>query len=291
MNYQLKNDQLCVTVSSLGAEVVSAVRGDCEYMWQKDPKYWDECAPLLFPICGRMTGGVYTYRGKSYEMGIHGFARFHEYKAEKVGDNALRFTLCENAETLAIYPFKFSFSVLYRLEGDTLYSEVTVTNTGDDILPFTFGAHPGFNLPLEKSKSLTDYYVEYSEPCEPKMIVLSETLAITRNTRSYPTDNGKIHLTHEMFDNDAIFMLNIPDTVTLKTDGGKYFVRLNYPDMPYLGLWKRDHTDAPYVCIEPWCGLPAYDGEVDDFETKEPFFRLGVGKSMTVCYSITYGEN
>ncbi len=289
MNYQLKNDKICVTISSLGAEIISAVRGDCEYMWQKDPKYWDECAPLLFPICGRLVEGMYNYRGKSYELSIHGFARFYEYDVERVGDDALRFTLCDNEKTRAVYPFKFKFSVLYRLSGDALYSEVTVTNNGDDVLPYTFGAHPGFNVPLEKGKALTDYYVKFDKPCAPKKIVMSPACFVTHDTVPYPTDNGKIHLTHEMFDNDAIFMLDIADSVTLECEGAKNYVRVTYPDMPYVGLWKAVHTDAPYVCIEPWCGLPAYDGVIDDFETKEPFIRLKAGENKTVRYSITYG--
>ena len=39
--------------------------------------------------------------------------------------------------------------------------------------------------------------------------------------------------------------------------------------MPFLGLWHAPHTDAPYVCIEPWENLPSVDGGVEDITKKE----------------------
>ena len=68
MNYQLKNDKLTVTVASLGAEILSVKRGDTEYMWQRDPRYWKGTAPVLFPFCGRSWDNVYTYGDKTFEM-------------------------------------------------------------------------------------------------------------------------------------------------------------------------------------------------------------------------------
>lgn len=37
----------------------------------------------------------------------------------------------------------------------------------------------------------------------------------------------------------------------LTSDKGKKSIHVNYPDMPYLGLWHWPKTDAPYICIEP----------------------------------------
>ena len=75
MNYTLKNDLLTITISDLGGELQSVKGNGCEYLWQGDPSYWTGRAPLLFPICGRFFDGRYTYAGKTYEMGTHGFLR------------------------------------------------------------------------------------------------------------------------------------------------------------------------------------------------------------------------
>ena len=36
-----------------------------------------------------------------------------------------------------------------------------------------------------------------------------------------------------------------------------------------FGIWHMPHTDAPYVCIEPWSSLPSRKGVVEDLETQE----------------------
>ena len=38
--------------------------------------------------------------------------------------------------------------------------------------------------------------------------------------------------------------------------------------MTTVGVWHKPETDAPYVCIEPWHGIPADEGKTDDFASK-----------------------
>ena len=76
MIYTLKNDKLTVGISPVGAQVASAISPDgCEYIWQADPAFWGKHGPVLFPICSSLFEGKYTYKGKTYEMGKHGFAK------------------------------------------------------------------------------------------------------------------------------------------------------------------------------------------------------------------------
>ena len=72
LEYILENEMLSLRFSTLGAELLSARRGDFEYIWQGAPGLWREHAPLLFPICSHLTGDIYTYRGKTYAMALHG---------------------------------------------------------------------------------------------------------------------------------------------------------------------------------------------------------------------------
>ena len=64
MNHVIENEALRVTVSSMGAEMISAVdkNDGTEYVWQGDATYWTGHAYNLFPICGRLTEGKYTYK-------------------------------------------------------------------------------------------------------------------------------------------------------------------------------------------------------------------------------------
>ncbi len=290
MLYTLKNEFLTVTLSDIGAEVVSVkCAGDCEYIWQGDEKYWAGQAPLLFPICGRLFTGKYTYGGKQYEMTNHGFARRAAFCAEKLCENSIRFTTKQNEDTLAVYPFDFSLTVVYTLEGNKLLSSICVKNTGKEILPCTVGLHPGFNVPLDGG-SFEDWYIEFEKPCSPDRIMMSETCFLNGKNEAYYLDGGKyLPLHHGLFDNDAIFLARNSREISLRSKKSDRYITVNAPDFPYVGFWHKPCSDAPYVCIEPWCGLPAYDGEIDDFSTKRDMFRLMPDASEELTYSIIFG--
>lgn len=289
MVYTLKNQFLTVGISDKGAEIVSAKSTEgCEYIWQGDEKYWEGQAPLMFPICGRLFGGRYTYGGKEYEMNLHGFARHSTFTVNEADDSHIRLVLTENEESLAMYPTPFSLTVEYRLQDKTLYGSVTVENTGKNVLPFTLGLHPGFNVPLGEGR-FEDCYVEFTEPCSPDKIGLSDTCFITgKNEAFYLEDGRKIPLRHSLFDNDAIFLSRVGGEVCLRSRASDRYVRFNFEGFPYLGLWHAPRTDAPYVCIEPWCGLPSYDGEIDDLSKKRDMFRLCEGDRKNMLYSLTF---
>jgi galactose mutarotase-like enzyme len=103
-------------------------------------------------------------------------------------------------------------------------------------------------------------------------------------------EGGRIlRLRHELFDNDAIFLRNVASGVTLRCADGKRSVHMSYPNLPQLGFWHKPHSDAPYVCIEPWSSYPSPDGKVDDLETKQathPLEPQGVYRNV---YTITFG--
>ena len=105
MNYTISNDKLRVQISDLGAELQSVVNlaDGCEYIWQGDAKYWGDRAPTLFPICGRFFGGKYTYRGKTYEMGSHGFAAKQVFVVSAKKEDSITFALTDNDATRAQY--------------------------------------------------------------------------------------------------------------------------------------------------------------------------------------------
>lgn len=291
MVYFLKNDILTVEVSDKGAEIISVKGADSyEYIWVGDKQYWAGHAPLMFPICGRLFDGKYTYGEKKYEMNLHGFARHSVFSVAEAKDDYIRFELRDSEETLSQYPFPFILTVEYRLCGNKISGNVTVENSGRDILPFAIGLHPGFNLPLGEG-SFEDCYIEFTEPCSPDKIVLSDTCFVTGKNEAFYLDGGKrISLRHSLFDNDAIFLSRASNEVTLRSEVSKKYVRFTFEGFPYLGLWHAPKTEAPYVCIEPWCGLPSYDGEVDDFSRKRDLFRIGAGEKKAMSYTLTFGN-
>ena len=62
---------------------------------------------------------------------------------------------------------------------------------------------------------------------------------------------------------------------------------MDFADMKYLGIWHPVNTDAPFVCLEPWQGSPALDGEITEITTAEDFICLGRKEQKTLNFTIT----
>ncbi len=288
MLYTLKNDKLTATFTTDGAKITSVNDSECEYIWQADARYWANNTPLMFPVCGRFFEAKYMYDGKIYEMGTHGFARNSEFKMESISDDTIVFSLTENEETLKQYPFCFKLTVSYTLDGRKISSTAKIKNTGDVMLPATFGAHPAFNVPLDNG-SFEDWYIEFSEECTPNEIIQTPSGMNTGKKKTYALEDGKIiRLRHSLFDIDSTFFDRMAPSATLKSDKSVRSVTLNYADTPYLGIWHKPASDAPYVCIEPWCGLPSYDGEMTDLATKNDLFHILPNREKCVSYEIIF---
>lgn len=293
MEYILENEQLKVTLSDAGGEIRSIVgkKTGTEYLWQGDPTYWAGRAPVLFPICGRLTEGKYTWKGQTYEMTLHGFARHSTFTAEKVSAEAVTFLLCANEETKKVYPFDFAFRMTYTLTGSTVECRYDVANECEEDLPFAVGGHPGFNVPMEEGKTFEDYRLEFSCVKEARELVFSDTCYDTGKTRAFPLEEGRIlPLRHSLFGIDAVFLTEMCHKVTLGTPGGTRSLTLTFKGFPHLGIWHKPRTEAPYVCIEPWCSVPSPDGVIDDFATKKELTHLKKGETYTNTFEITINE-
>ncbi len=287
MIFKLENDLITVTVAEVGAELVGLKRKSdgTEFIWQGDERYWHGHAPIMFPICGRLTDNKYTYRGEMYEMNLHGFVRKLPFALESRTGDSLTMRFDSSDETRGIYPFDFTLWVTYTLSGAKLSLSARVKSRDDKPMPFAFGFHPGFNVPLGGG-AFEDWFVEFPTACEPQRVVFDGCF-FSDKTQPFALEDGRrMHLTHDLFDLDAVFLKGCPRSVTLRSEKSAHAVTVGYPDMQYVGFWHADHTDAPYVCIEPWQSMPAYFGKVDDLETKRDMNILEAGAEYTTGIEI-----
>lgn len=293
MIYTIENDKICVKINDFGAEVksINGKNSNFEYIWHGSPDYWKRSAIILFPICGRLFNGKYTYNGKEYEMSIHGFANSSVFTVTEHSAEKIVFELRESEETLKIYPFKFLFRVTYTLSGATLRTSLYVENTGNDDLPCSLGGHPGFNVPLSENLKFEDHYIEFETKGTKVKNIFSDTGFDLCKTAPFPLyENNKICLTHELFNSDALFFEENSGTVILKSDKCDRFVKVDYSDATHLGLWQTNKPDTPFVCIEPWHGVPSKDGREDDFATKNELLHLKNGDHYEFHFDITVSE-
>ncbi len=289
MIYTIENEFLIAKFSSIGGELISVKdKNDTEFIWQGDKKYWGGHSPLLFPYCCRLYEGHYTYRGLRYDGEIHGFIRKRELRDIECGEDFIIFRLTSNTETKALYPFDFIYEFKYKLEKNTLVCALTVKNTGVEELYYCNGMHPGFNVPLDGK--FEDWYLEFSEPAKPRRMLFSESKFCSGDEDfSASLESGvRVPLTHSLFDNEAIFLLDAAPAVSIRSDISEHFVRVEYPDSEVIGFWQPEFTDAPFICIEPLCGLPSFDGVIDDLKEKAFARRVDADACHTDTVKITF---
>jgi len=289
MLYTIKNGAMTVTVDSLGAQLMSITAADgTEYLWNGDKTYWGNRSPVLFPAVGRQTEGRYTYKGKSYNLGCHGFARNCEFTPIVEEEGRLILAISDSEETRQVYPFAFEFSVSFELEDKTLAVTYAVENRTRGDMYFGLGSHPGFRIPLEEGKKFEDYSLTFASASQPNRCLLSENYLMASRGVPYYLENGTtLHLRHDLFDNDAVILDHMDKTYTLSAGEGSRGVTLHCPKARYLGVWHTPKTNAPFVCLEPWVSLPARDSIVEDFAQKGDLIRLEAGELYDHTWTIT----
>lgn len=288
MNHSISNEFLTVTAAEDGAQLQSILGPDgTEYLWQGDPKYWSDRALNLFPYVARLTEGAYYLDGEKHHMDIHGLAPYRRFSLAEKSDTAMVLELTSSKDTKAAYPRDFSFRIGYALEGDTLNVTFEVENRDEKVMYFGLGGHPGFNVPLVPGKSFEDYRLRFGEACAPKRVGFTEDCFLNDQDVPFPLENGDtLPLGHNLFDDDAIVLRDMARQVTLECPGEAHGVTVTFPQMAYLGLWHWPRTDAPYVCIEPWCSLPSHKDQIAVFETQKDLISLQPGSVYRNLWSI-----
>src|SRR3954447_6184250 len=143
--HTLRSRAIEATIKADGAELCSLKNADgLELLWQAGPE-WPRHSPVLFPIVGRLKNDQLHHRGKSYPMTQHGFARDQRFEWMEQGTGSCKLLLSDHDETRARYPFAFRLEVSYSVDDADLRVAFDITNTGDEDLPASIGAHPAFN--------------------------------------------------------------------------------------------------------------------------------------------------
>lgn len=283
---ELNNGIISVSISEKGAEIHSIKDSKgLEFIWQGEQGDWSDHAPTLFPVVGRLRDKTYTYMGKEYSLPIHGFAPKAIFEAKKISDSEALFTICDSEETRANYPFAFKFSVEYNLVGNSLKVKYITENTGDSVMYFSVGAHPGFNLPITKGSDAKKYFLEFDEEHVPTAVGVTDKGFINTEREPFALINDKILPLYprEIFI-PTVFLENTSKGVTLKSSNTMHSVHVRFDDFKYLAIW-CNKSDSGYICIEPWTGTPDLEGSSKEFNEKFALTSLNAGESK--AYSLT----
>ena len=288
MQTKLANNELEITIESMGAELKSVRHSDHEYMWNGDPKFWGRTSPVLFPFVGAVTGGEYRHDGKAYKMGQHGFARDMEFELQNIGKNKVTYKLTSDEDTLKKYPFPFALTIGYELKENSLTVSWKVENTGDEELHFAIGAHPAFMCKTDENGTLKGNYLGFDGKKVIKVRKFGDGL-VQDGTYDLETDEeGRIALDEHTFDNGALILENGQvDKISLADSEGHEFVKMTF-SAPLIGIWSPEGKNAPFVCLEPWYGRADAAGFTGDLKDREYEQHLAPNGVFETEYTVTF---
>lgn len=277
----LNNGKIQCKIAEFGAEVTSIVKNGTEYIWQADPKFWARSAPILFPICGGLKNDTYTYEGAAYQLPKHGFAPKSEFTVESVTDDTAVLVLRDSEETRAAYPFSFAFKVTFRLVGEALETVYSIENTGDKTLYCSVGAHEAYATP----EGIEAYDIIFPEKETLYSYALNGNI-LTDYTKLIVEDSCVLPLKDEYFYLDALVFRDLKSrsAILRHRESGRE-VKVEFPGFDYFLLWHK--YTAPYICLEPWCGIPDVAGSSYELSEKEGIHAIPAGECFVRTHTVS----
>lgn len=287
----LENEDLKVEIKELGAEITRIFnkKTQLDYLFDGNPQYWNRQSPILFPFVGRSKNEEYQYNGITYPMGGHGFARDQKFELVAASNDSASFKLTTSPESLKIYPFQFSLILSYEIKENQLTVFYDVQNPSENaLLYFSIGAHPAFNVPLEEGLNFTDYVLKVAPATIRKVYGLEGPLVDLSKT--VEKDTGKsIPLTYEIFKNDAvIFETKGPQEIEIYTEKASHGLSFTFSDFDFVGFWTPFGKDAPFLCIEPWCGIADTTQASGDLKEKFGVHQLAPQANFKRQYQVRF---
>ena len=283
----LQNEFLKVDISPVGAQLTSICnkQNKVEHLWQGDPAVWGFQAPNLFPVVGGCYNNEIQVDGKKYPMERHGFARRSEFMIQDVSDVHAKFSLSHSEATREVYPFEFTFQVLYDLFDSELRVGYKVINQDENAICFSVGAHPAFNIPFFRGEKYEDYYIEFEKGETLITHLFSDEGYFNGQTATVVQNGNRIDLTKDLFSGGALVFKELASReVLIKNHKTPNFISVSFPHFDSLGIWAAPGAD--FVCIEPWLGYGDSIGGPGEFREKAGIRKLEHGHVFEVDYTI-----
>jgi len=248
-----------------GAELVGWRVQGADLLWQPEPAVWNATAPILFPVVGWTREGRVRVGGKTYPLGLHGFANARDFHVERRSGHEVWLRLDADEATKALYPFAFSLTAHYALQGGSLTATLIVDNRDEVPMPYACGLHPGFAFSWRKGTILFDGEEEAEVP------LISRNGLFLQQKRALPIEGRRLDLSADLLAEEALCFLNVRSRGLTFWQEGYPLLRVDFDQFAHLALWAR--PPAPFLSIEVWTGHGDPEGFDGDLYTK-PSMRV-----------------
>lgn len=278
---EIKNEQLTAKICERGAELKGLARGTTQYVWEGRADVWNMSAPIMFPICGGLKNDCYTLGGKTYTLQKHGYIRFMDFEVEARTDTSVVLLHRSSEETKKSFPFDYEFRVRYALEGASLQVDYIVRNLSDETMYFNVGAHEGYCTP----EGIEDYDVIFPN-CETLDAYVLDGNLLSHQRLPIIKDTCTLPLYEKHFTVDALVFKDVVSrSAVLRNRKTGRAVRVDFPKANYFLLWQK--YKAPYICLEPWNGMPDTVDADGDICHKEGITQLPAHEEFCYPHTIT----
>lgn len=281
---QIKNDVFCLDISETGAELRNLSIHGVNILWKRSP-LWNNQSPILFPIVGQVKDGYYIYNNQSYTIPCHGFIKEQRFNVVNMDSDCIKLSSLYNEATLSMFPFKYEFSITYKLMTNKLRITIEVINKDSKAMYFSCGLHPGFSYEGLNQLFKEQYHIAFSHenvnsveftPCLVKSIkekVIKKTMELSS-------------LSLELMQYKTLCYQNL-SSVELRSQ--TKVLRIEN-QMPYTAFWQANPTNPLFICIEPWHGLPDDESTTHQLIDKRGIQKLEENKTFLTEIEISYLE-
>jgi len=257
MRHKITNGILTMEAESKGAEIqyLSGLgSGPNGWLWNAG-EIWPRYAPLCFPWGAKLLGGWHEVNGKRYIADQHGFARDLEHKLVEQQPDRLHFQLKDNEYTKERFPWSFILDTVHTIEGNTLVTACTVTNTDKIRMPVRFGFHTALLCPFTAGKKFTDYQFRFEKKESAVRVICKEGLTTGEEVPIF-TNQDVVPLEAGMFDDDSICLKGLKSKwVQLEEKATGKALRHEIWQFGRVVLWTKPNFPG-FICIEPWDNQP-----------------------------------
>jgi galactose mutarotase-like enzyme len=282
----IRSAGLTAEIDPMGAELHRLTDAEArELLWDGDPDVWAGRAPILFPIIGELAGGQYRWRGETYALPRHGFARRSLFDVVETESHSATFRLGWSAASLAVYPFKFRLDIRFSVQDSTLTITTLIRNLDADGPMFaSFGFHPAFRWPLPFGAPRSEHRLAFDEP-EPEPIRRLDAHGLVQPALfSTPVEGLDLPLDDRLFADDAVIFEQVHSRKLRYGAATGPQLEIAFAQTERLGVWSK--PGANFVCIEPWHGVADPVGFEGDLSAKPGILAIGPAEAVQVSMSV-----
>ena len=152
---------------------------------------------------------------------------------------------------------------------------------------FSIGGHPAFRCPLDQDEKFKEYEILLNKKETAGNHIISESGFVLDDTAQFFNNTNQIPLNYELFNRfETVVFSNLKSTkATLRSYKTGAGAEMDFTGFPYFAIWTK--PGAPFVCLEPWCGVDDSPKSSGVLREKTGIIKLSSKSNYTCGFSIT----